>query len=89
MINEGNPTMNITVINTDSGATVHRTGCRDIARDLKRHGLGPYPADHYVEEATTKREAWLDYNADFIAEGGEENAWPFHWAPCTKDLPDH
>lgn len=80
--------LSITLINTDSGVIAHKTGCRDIARDIKTHGLGPFPADHFVEDSTSKRQTFLDYNSDFIAEGGEENAWPIDWKPCCNSLPD-
>jgi hypothetical protein len=42
--------------------------------------------DHFYEEHESKRALWLDYNSDFLAASG--GAWPIHFFPCTKDLPD-
>lgn len=67
--------------NNDYDVAVHKAGCADVPKAIKGH-------DYFEEEFETKRDLWLDYNSDFIAEGGEENAWPIHFHPCTKGLPD-
>lgn len=74
----------ITINGTYSGdydVAVHRADCKDVAKASKGR-------DSFEEEFDTKRELWLDYNADFIAEGGEDSAWPIHFHNCTKGLPD-
>lgn len=64
----------------DYEVAVHKEGCQDVAKAIKGH-------DYFNDEFATKRELWLDYNADFLAEG-EDSAWPIHFHPCTKGLPD-
>ena len=65
----------------DYDVSVHRADCADVAKSIKGH-------DHFFEEWETKRDLWLDYNADFLAEGGPDSAWPIHFYPCTTGLPD-
>lgn len=69
----------------DYDVAIHRFGCRDIKRAVNKGG---HTRDYFVEEIESKRDHWLDYNADFIEEGGESNAWPMHFYPCTDGLPD-
>lgn len=57
----------------------HRAGCQDVAKAIKGH-------DWFEDEAESKRELWLNYNSDFLAEGS--GAWAIHFYPCTKGLPD-
>jgi hypothetical protein len=64
----------------DYDVAVHRADCADVAKAIKGH-------DHFFEEHESKRALWLDYNADFLAEG-PDSAWPIHFHPCTKGLPD-
>lgn len=73
--------MELTLINTNGNVIVHAANCADVARDVKKHGLGNhFPADHYSFNYSTKFEAWLDYNADFLAEGS--GAWTLEFKPC-------
>lgn len=65
----------------DYDVSVHRADCADVPKAIRGH-------DYFEEEFETKRDLWLDYNSDFIAEGGEENAWPVHFFPCTHGMPD-
>jgi hypothetical protein len=64
----------------DYDVSVHRADCADVAKAIKGH-------DHFFEEFETKQDLYLDYNADFLAEG-PDSAWPIHFYPCTKGLPD-
>lgn len=84
--------MNITVINDTKGVQVlvHEASCGHVARDIRNSDGGNY----YTETATSKYQAWYEYNQDFIEEAiamGDEdptyNAYPFTWEPCTKSLP--
>lgn len=74
--------MKLVTINGNGGndydVSVHAADCRDVPKSIKGH-------DYFCEEFNTKRALWLDYNADFLAEGG---AWPIHFYPCTGALPD-
>lgn len=77
----------ITLINcADGSVEAHRTGCADILRGRRSahdEVLAPEAWD-------TKRECFLDYNADFIAEadGDESNTYQINWKPCTDFLPE-
>ena len=65
--------------NKDYDVSVHKAGCADVPKAIRGH-------DHFTEDFDSKRELWLDYNADFLAEGS--GAWAIHFYPCTKGLPD-
>lgn len=82
--------MKLVTINGSGGTDpydvmVHKFGCADIKKALKRDN---FPHNSFTEEFDSKRELWLDYNSDFLAEGGEESAWPIHFYACTAGLPD-
>lgn len=81
--------MKVVTINGNGGGdwdvSIHKFGCRDIKREITKGG---FRRDYFIEEIDSKREHWLEYNADFIAEGGESSAWPMHFHPCTAGLPD-
>lgn len=64
----------------DYEVAVHRADCKDVKKDTRGH-------DFFEDDFETKRELWLDYNSDFLAEGGEDSAWPIHFHNCTKELP--
>lgn len=78
-------TYSVTLANTNDGTVHgHAAGCADLKRGAayKHH-----KDEQFTVEVETKRDAFLDYNADFIAEGGEENAWPVEWLPCADHVP--
>lgn len=82
-------TYKVTIRNLSDGSVEgHAAGCADLKRNVVKRGRRNLAVDHAFTEATTsKRASWLDYNADFIAEGGEENAWPIEWLPCADHVP--
>lgn len=63
----------------DYDVSAHRADCADVPKAKKGH-------EWFEDEVESKRELWLDYNSDFLAEGG--GAWPIHFYPCTAGLPD-
>lgn len=68
----------------DGSVQGHAHGCADLKRGQK------FAADQDPEAAwdvLTKAEAWVGYNSDFLAEGGEENAYEIQWLPCAKHVP--
>lgn len=65
--------------NNDYDVSVHADGCKDVPKAIRGHA-------YFREEFDTKRDLWLDYNGDFLAEGS--GAWDIHFYPCTKGLPD-
>lgn len=79
--------MEITIINDVRGkadVVAHRAGCTHIKQDLNKSTTGGV----YTQEYASKREAFLDYNADFIYDDDEDDAYAIHWEPCTADLPE-
>lgn len=82
--------MQETTIITRGDGTVegHRAGCRDIARSITSDGMFGDDSP-WTEEFTSKRDAFLAYNADFIAEadGDESNTYEIRWLPCADFLP--
>ena len=71
----------ITYINDARGydVEVHKAGCRDIARKCRDQFTFTDAGNADVE---TTREAWLEYNVEFLDEGGAESAWPLRFLPC-------
>lgn len=80
--------MKLSIINgsgtNEPDVMVHAAGCRDIARTQKRQGF--FWSGEWVADFESKRDAWLEYNADFLAEGS--GAWDLSFYPCTKGLED-
>lgn len=69
----------ITVINNSDIVELHGEHCQDIAKKAKK----PFVEVVYTAEYATVREAFLDYNADFIEGDDESGAWPVTNFPCT------
>lgn len=65
--------------NNDYDVSVHSADCADVPKAIKGR-------EWFNDEYETKRDLWLDYNSDFLAEGS--GAWPIHFYPCTRGLPD-
>lgn len=72
----------ITIINrADGGVTAHRTGCRDIAREVK----GTHADSFEMGEFASQREVFLCYNADFLDEGqAEDEVYSIDFRPCCE-----
>ncbi len=71
----------ITILNslkTSASVEAHGAGCADIARKVRArsHEVS------YTFEFETTREVWLDYNLDFLEEGGPTSAWDIKFMPC-------
>lgn len=75
-------TFAIQMVNMADGTTAgHKAGCSDLKKLAQRHEV--LDVEHYA----TKYDAWLDYNYDFIAEGGADSAWPIDWKACANHIP--
>lgn len=64
----------------DTPFKVHKTGCKDIAKDV-RDGAHADPT-----EEMTRAEIFVEMNSDFIDDHGGEigsNCWPVKYHPCT------
>lgn len=69
---------------TDGTVHGHKAGCADLTRGkLRRHA-----DEAWTFDVETKADAWFAYNSDFLAEGGEDNAYTINWAPCAKHVPE-
>lgn len=79
----------VAILNGANGAEhdvlAHLAGCQDITKQTRS---GKYDLVQKGVSYETKHDVHADYNADFIAEGGEEAAWPIHFAPCLDDMPE-
>ena len=87
-------THTIALVNMKDGSVQgHEAGCADLKHKSKQ-------ADEpYTLDVTTKHDAWMDYNDDFLAECDEHedfcnedrgicsNAWDIHWSPCADHVP--
>lgn len=75
--------MQLTLINGngrgEDEVAVHATGCRDIAK-YRFNNM-------YTKSYSSQREAFLDYNEEFIYGNDESNAWPLTFKNCCKGLP--
>jgi len=70
----------ITYLNDSRGyVEAHGAGCRDIARKLRNRMQWNDAGNADVE---TTREAWIEYNADFLEDGGADSAWDIRFLPC-------
>lgn len=75
----------VTLMNMGDGSVQgHAAGCADLKRGKAKYAE-PTQADE-VWDVVTKADAWLTYNADFLAEGGEDNAYEIEWLPCAKHI---
>lgn len=61
---------------------VHATGCADIAKKKNRglfyNGTGSID----MPAGASERDVWLLFNEDFLANEGEDGAWPITFLPC-------
>lgn len=89
---------NVALVNmTDGSVQGHKAGCAD----LKKHANKRHFADEAWElEVSSKNEAWLNYNSDFLAECYTHddvcdesksvcaNAYDIKWLPCANHVPE-
>lgn len=82
-------TFEIALLNMRDGSVAgHRAGCADVNRAI-RSGKADFDAGAWEFSVATKREAFLEYNVDFIreADGDESNSYSIHWLPCANHVP--
>jgi hypothetical protein len=86
----------VTMNMKDGSVQGHAHGCADLKRG-KAKFAEPSQADDFMD-VTSKHDAWLDYNADFLPEcydhencdeaaGRCANAYEIHWLPCADAVP--
>jgi hypothetical protein len=77
-------THSITLINMSDGSVAgHKAGCADIAKYVRKLFID----DPWTFEVSTKHEAWVNYNCDFLAEGEESGQYSIDWKACAKHVP--
>ena len=76
----------VTMNMRDGSVQGHIHGCADLKRGVKKFAE-PSQADDFMD-VETKADAWLDYNSDFLSEGGPDNAYDIQWLPCAKAVPE-
>jgi hypothetical protein len=81
----------VTIANmTDGTVQCHKAGCRDLTQVRRTNVVGGYlrVESMFTIEVETQRDAFLYYNADFLAEGQhEDDVYSLDWAPCTNHVP--
>lgn len=84
---DGLPTYDVTYVNeAKGGVSAHIAGCKD----LDKVGKGNHDEEAGTVTVTSKHDAWLEYNSDFLAEDPSgENAWDIDWKNCAKHVPHH
>ena len=72
----------LTIVNEyDGTVSAHKAGCRDLGKARSQR------LDMYTDSYSTKREVFLDYNADFLADGtDEEYCHPIDFKNCCTKL---
>jgi hypothetical protein len=80
--------MKISLLTMNGGPTDvegHRAGCADIAKKVAARKC----EQPWTFEPSSMRDAFLEYNSDFIleADGEEDNCWTITWFPCCDELP--
>lgn len=85
----------VTMNMRDGSVQGHAHGCADLKRG-KAKFAEPSQANDFMD-VESKHDAWLDYNADFIAEcehdgcdpeaGRCNNAYDIQWLPCADAVP--
>lgn len=66
----------------DTEVEVHGVDCSHLTR-FKRSWEWSAGGDAGEGDFATAQEAFMDYNEDFIQEGGDEGAWPITFFPCS------
>lgn len=70
---------------------VHATGCADLSKAPTKRAAYNGIFEFNQPDGSSERDAWIDYNQDFLAEGGADAAWPLVFLPCCAAaglLPD-
>lgn len=73
----------VMVVNMRDGSVqVHGVGCADLKRSKSKFADEPT-----LWDCKDTADVWASYNSDFLAEGGEENAYDLKWLPCASHVP--
>lgn len=62
---------------------VHAADCADLKKAATK--AAAYNGTHTQKfpAGTDERDVWVDFNYDFLEEGGADAAWPIRFLPCA------
>ncbi|QGJ92687.1 hypothetical protein QDA04_gp17 [Microbacterium phage Megan] len=63
---------------------VHAAGCADLNKAATKREAHNGIHTQTFPIGTTERDVWIDFNEDFLNEGGADAAWPLEFLPCCK-----
>ena len=61
---------------------VHAAGCADLSKAPTKRAAYNGVHTQRFPDGTSERDVWIDFNIDFLEEGGAESAWPLIFLPC-------
>ena len=64
---------------------VHAAGCADLRKTPTIRAAYNGMHTQSFPEGTDERDVWIDYNEDFLYEGGADAAWPLTFLPCCHE----
>jgi hypothetical protein len=77
-------TIKLTIAQGDE-VKVHAAGCADLSKAPTKRAAYNGIWTQEFDDGTTERDVWVDYNQDFLEEGGAEAAWPLVFLPCCAN----
>lgn len=69
-------------IATGQEVKVHAATCADLKKAPTKRAAYNGIHTQTFPAGTTERDVWIDYNEDFLYEGGADSAWPLVFLPC-------
>jgi len=61
---------------------VHAAGCADLKKAATKRQAHNGIHTSTFPAGTDERDVWVDFNEDFLNEGGADNAYPLEFLPC-------
>lgn len=61
---------------------VHGAGCADLKKAATKRAAQNGIHTQTFPAGTDERDVWVDFNEDFLNEGGADNAYPLEFLPC-------
>jgi len=63
---------------------VHAAGCADLKKAATKREAHNGIHEQTFPIGTDERDVWIDFNEDFLNEGGADAAYPLEFLPCCK-----
>jgi hypothetical protein len=64
---------------------VHSAGCADLKKAATKREAHNGIHTQTFPAGTDEREVWIDFNDDFLEEGGADAAYPLVFLPCCHE----